>query len=147
MPSESDRVIVYSISCVGGRVVFLPYNFLFSYPAPLITLKMRFRAVKWIMLGLILLLIAFFSFNIYILKVINRSEKVVVVHAESNTEDRIIANVKSLSPSHWQKNPEYDDVFYQLKLMFDPGVKPIWSKSPAQLWKLVNNVSPDCSSH
>lgn len=99
----------------------------------------RCRKGKCILLGVVILLGAFFSFNFYIIKELNRDKP--VIDLDEDIENQIIHNVKQLNPTHFLKNPEYDDVFYQLQLMFDPGVKPLWSKSPAQLWTLVNRVS------
>lgn len=100
----------------------------------------RCRIGRCLLIGVVVILSAFFSFNFYILKELNRDKIPKPVELEQDIEQRIVNGVKSLSASHWQKNAEYDDVFYQLELMFKPGVKPLWSKSPAQLWKLVNKV-------
>ena len=91
------------------------------------------------MLGAIVILGAFFSFNIFIISHLISSPRELPL-SEPSAEEQIVANVKALPSSYWNKNPEYDDVFYQLQIMFSAGVKPLWSKSPAQLWKLVNQV-------
>lgn len=90
---------------------------------------------KCILCGVILLLVAFFSLNFYILKELNESDD-----DSPDIETRIINHARTLGSSYWIQNEEYKTVFHRLQLMFNAGAKPKWSKSPAQLYKLVNKV-------
>lgn len=93
---------------------------------------------KCIICGVILLLVAFFSLNFYIIKELNQSDDNLKIDLE--IDKRLINNVKTLGSSYWVQHQEYNTVFRRLQLMFNAKAQPKWSKSPAQLYKLVNRV-------
>lgn len=98
----------------------------------------RRKIGRCLLLGVALILCAFFSFNLYILTKLNQNE------VESGFEDfekAIISNVKDLNHRFWEANPEYSNMNERLQLMFKERAPGLW-KTPAVLWNLANNVSP-----
>lgn len=99
---------------------------------------MKWRIGKCLVLGIVLLLCAFFAFNFYILNRLNGDEFAESV-LEQDVHKLIINNVKHLDHRFWKANSDHDEIYQKLNNMFN-GQRMLWTKSPAALWKLANLV-------